>query len=159
VAPPDLPTGLPQPAPSAAPHAEQGARPSPARALLPRTVLVACSEPQLGDAVERVLRHHGEELAPTGVEVRRAHDGLSCLRQVELARPDLLVVSAQLDRMSAEDILRAWDVAHPSEALPAIVLSAGHGRDVPKGMSGAAVLRLPFDNEELVGLVGRALAS
>ena len=131
------------------------ARPEPA--LAPRRVLVACSDPAVLDAIERVLRHHAAELSATGLELGRAVDGVSCLQELQLAPPDLLVVHARLDRMSGPEVLEAWDRAHPGERLPAVLLSASFGQDVPDGLEVAATLQLPFENPELLEVVGRAL--
>lgn len=133
----------------------RGAYPAPR--LHARRVVIACGEPLLGEAVERVLKHHADELAPEGIEVRRVHDGVTCLQDIQLIRPALLVLHARLERMRADEILQAWDAAHPGDDLPVIVLSSQFGSDVPAGMPGAVVLRLPFDNAELVAVAARAL--
>lgn len=133
--------------------------PAPAPRLHACRVVVACPDPLLGDAIDRVLRHHADELAPEGMEIRRVHDGLTCLQDIQLTRPSLLVLHSRLDRMSVEEILQAWEAAHPGDGLPVIVLSSGFGADVPAGMPGAVVLRLPFDNAELVSVAARALES
>ena len=122
-------------------------------------VVVACPDPLLADTIDRVLRHHADDLAPEGLEIRRVHDGLTCLQDIQLTRPSLLVLHARLDRMTVEEILQAWDASHPGDNLPVIVLSSAFGSDVPAGMPGAVVLRLPFDNAELVAVAGRALES
>ena len=124
-----------------------------------RRVLVACAEPQLSELVERVLRHRAEDLSTDGLEVRRVVDGLTCLQAIEMDRPDLLILHARLDRMSPVEILEAWDRSHPGDRLPAILLSAAFGSDVPRGLAGAAVVNLPFDNGHLVDVVARALSS
>ena len=40
-----------------------------------------------------------------------------------------------------------------------ILLSAAFGSDVPRGLSGAAVVNLPFDNGHLADVVARALTA
>lgn len=132
--------------------------PSPFPTTQRRTVLVACCEPMLGEAVERILRQHADEIAPAGLDVRRVHDGRACLQQAGLARPDALVLSSHLDGLSPAEVLRALEVAHPGERIPSVVLSAGHGRDVPADLAATAVVQLPFDNQDLAAVVGRALA-
>lgn len=119
---------------------------------------MACPEPLLAETVERVLRHHAPDLAPEGLEVRRVLDGLTCLQDIQLTPPDLLILHARLEDMSAVDILQAWDSTHPGTSLPVIVLSSHFGSDVPRGMPGAVVVNLPFDNAELMGIVSRALS-
>jgi CheY-like chemotaxis protein len=126
---------------------------------LRRRVVVACPEPQLSELIERVLQSRAEDLAQDGLEVRRVADGLTCLQAIELDRPDLIILHARLDRMSPTEILEAWDRSHPGDRLPAIVLSAAFGSDVPRGLAGAAVVQLPFDNGHLVDVVARALSS
>lgn len=152
VTPGASPAGVPAPAAS-----RKSAAPAPR--LHGRRVVIACGDPHLAEAVERVLKHHADELAPEGLEIRRVHDGLTCLQDIQLTRPSLLVLHARLDRMAADEILQAWDAAHPGDSLPAIVLSAQFGSDVPAGMPGAVVVRLPFDNSELVAIAARALES
>lgn len=124
-----------------------------------RRVVVACAEPQLSELVERVLRTRAEELSTDGLEVRRVADGLTCLQAIELDRPDLIILHARLDRMSPVEILEAWDRSHPGDRLPAILLSAAFGSDIPLGLAGAAVVNLPFDNGHLVDVVARALSA
>ncbi len=141
----------PQAAPARIPEAAPGVRPHP------RRVMLACAEPVLGDTIERVLRHHVEDLAPEGLEIRRVHDGVTCLQDIQLIRPSLLILHSRLDRMAPDEILRAWDAAHPGDDLPAIVLSSGFGRDLPAGMPGAVVVQLPFANSEFIAVVARAL--
>ena len=96
-----------------------------------RRVVIACAEPQLSELVERVLRHRADDLSADGIEVRRVADGLTCLQAIELDRPDLIILHARLDRMSPVEILEAWDRSHPGDRLPAILLSAAFGSDVP----------------------------
>jgi hypothetical protein len=156
------PAGTPATTRSPAPEAvtstgSKGAVPAPR--LHGCRIVVACPEPHLADMLERVLRHHAEELAPEGLEVRRVHDGLTCLQEIQLTRPSLLVLHSRLDRMSVEEILQAWDASHPGDSLPVIVLSSGFGHDVPAGMPGAVVMKLPLDNAELVAVASRALES
>ena len=124
-----------------------------------RRVLIACAEPQLSELVERVLRHRADDLSSDGLEVRRVADGLTCLQAIELDRPDLIILHARLDRMSPVEILEAWDRSHPGDRLPAILLSAAFGSDVPRGFAGAAVVNLPFDNGHLVDVVARAFSA
>jgi DNA-binding response OmpR family regulator len=119
--------------------------------------VLACPDAGLGDAIERILHHHAAELAPEGLEIRRVADGLTCLQDIQLMPPSLLILHAGLERMGVAEILQAWDAAHPDENLPVIVLSAVFGSDVPRGMPGAVVVNLPFHNAELVALVARAL--
>lgn len=133
-------------------------RPEPSARPATRRVVVACGEAQLCELVERVLRHRAEDFASEGLEVRRVADGLTCLQEIELSRPDLVVLHARLDRMSPMEILEAWDRSHPGDRLPAIVLSSAFGSDLPRGAPGVAVVNLPFDNEHLVAVVTRALA-
>lgn len=141
----------------AQPVSRHGAAPAPR--VHPCRVVLACPDPQLGDSLERVLRHHADDLAPQGLEIRRVHDGMTCLQDIQLTRPALVVLHSRLDRMSVEEILQAWEATNPGDGLPVIVLSSGFGSDVPSGMPGAVVLRLPVDNSELVAVTARALES
>jgi CheY-like chemotaxis protein len=149
--------------PAVTPSHREGPVPAPARAarlaavLRPRLIVLACSDPQLGDALERVIRHHGAELAPTGVEVRRALDGVATLQQMELQRPDLLLVHARLDRMAPDEVVAAWERAHPDERVPLLVLSTAYGSDVPRALGAQPVVGIPCDNAQLVESVARAL--
>ena len=147
--------------PSRAPGhpASEHQRVLPAAHLQPRRIVVACPDPCLSEMVESILRHHEEQLAPMGLEVRRVADGLTCLQDVELTRPDLLVLHSRLERLAPAEILQAWDSAHPGDPLPVLILSPSYGKDVPRGMAGAVVVTLPFVNAELVALVERALGT
>ena len=141
--------------PSLRPRADEAA---PSVRPATRRVVVACGEAQLCELVERVLRHRAEDFASEGLEVRRVADGLTCLQEIELSRPDLVVLHSQLDKMSPLEILEAWDRSHPGDRLPAIVLSSAFGSDLPRGVPGVAVVNLPFDNAHLVAVVTRALS-
>ena len=123
----------------------------------PQRVLVACSDPFLSEALERILRSHQEDVAPGGLEVVRAHDGVTCLQKLKLQRPDLLVLHAGLDRTSSTEVMDAWRATEEGPALPVVVLSAVFGADVPEALSEEPQVHLPFDNRELVEKVAGAL--
>jgi CheY-like chemotaxis protein len=117
---------------------------------------VACSEPHVGELVEKVLRHRmGDDAV---LEIRRVADGVGCLQDIEMRRPDAVVLHGSLDGMSPAEILDAWRRSHPDERLPAIVLSASYGRDVPAGLA-CRVVNLPFDNAALADVIERELES
>lgn len=126
-------------------------------ALRPARVLLACGEPSLGETLERILRGHGEEVAPAGVSVRRVHDGLACLQALELERPDLLVLHASLDGMSGSEVVEAWRAAHPGERLPVLVLSSLWLADLTPALRTEESIALPCDNLELVERAARLL--
>lgn len=128
-------------------------------AIAPRRVLIACSEPATAEVLERLVRHHGPDLWPAGVDVRTAADGVRCLQLAELWRPDVLLVQPRLDRMAGAEVLDAWRRAHPGERLPAVALSSVFGADVPSRESFDGVLPVPWEGPELVETLARALSS
>ena len=129
----------------------------PAVAARPARVLLACGEPSLAQTLEQVLRGHGEEVAPAGVQVRRVLDGLACLQALELERPDLLVLHASLDRMTGAEVLEAWRAGHPGDRLPVLVLSSLWLADLTPELRSENTLALPCDNLELVERAARLL--
>lgn len=120
-------------------------------------VLLACADPSLSDTLERVLRGHGEDVAPTGVSVRRVHDGIACLQALEMGKPDLLVLHAALDRMTGAEVLQAWRAAHPGERLPVLVLSSLYLSDLSPELRREESIALPCDNLDLVERAARLL--
>jgi DNA-binding response OmpR family regulator len=120
-------------------------------------VLLACGDPSLSETLERVLRGHGEDVAPAGVAVRRVHDGVACLQALEMGTPDLLVLHSALDRMSGAEVLQAWRSAHPGERLPVLVLSSLYLSDLTPELYREESIALPCDNLDLVERAARLL--
>ena len=143
------------PAPGQLPAPRQQAR--TATSVRPARVLLACADPPLSETLERVLKGHGEEVAPTGVVVRRVHDGIACLQALEMVKPDLLVLHAALDRMSGAEVLQAWRSAHPGERLPVLVLSSLYLSDLTPELRCEESIALPCDNLDLVERAARLL--
>lgn len=131
------------------------ARPAPA--LRQARVLLACADPSLSETLERVLRGHGEDVTPAGVQVRRVHDGIACLQALEMGKPDLLVLHAALDRMTGAEVLRTWRATHPGERLPVLVLSSLYLSDLGPELRCEETIALPCDNLDLVERAARLL--
>lgn len=98
----------------------------------------------------------GEVLRGAGAEVREASDGAEGLALVEAERPDLVIVDFGMPGMSGVEVARALHETRPG--LGVLVVTGG---DSPKLGTVAglrlAVLRKPFESQELLGRVAEML--
>jgi CheY-like chemotaxis protein len=126
----------------------------PTQAAAPRTALVA-------DDSVAVRRLVAARLAADGYEVREAEDGVEALEAVLEQAPDVLLVDDVLPALSAVellDALRARDALGSTRVAFLIEYDAGLRRAALAGLAPRAVIRKPFDLDELSQRV-RELAS
>ena len=90
-----------------------------------------------------------------GFDVAVANDGLSALRQIDLQKPDLIVLDLQLPTLRGEAILRELH-SHPEMAdIPVIVVTGEEARAAIKQAS--AILRKPCAPDRLIRTIDRHL--
>jgi DNA-binding NtrC family response regulator len=99
-----------------------------------------------------------EILASDGIEVAEAEDGAAALRAYEAAPAPLVVTDLRMPRMDGLALLRELQSRSPA---PRVVVITAHGseRQAVEAMKSGAwdYFRKPFDNDELLAVVRRAL--
>lgn len=117
------------------------------------TVLVAESQPDLREVLDRLLRE--ASYVPTF-----AADAIQLIRAVARTPPDVLVLDADLawlDGVHALEVVRAM-----SRPFPIVVLACVSEPALDRAAERAgvvAVLRKPFRNAELLEAIARGLAA
>lgn len=112
------------------------------------TVLIVEDDPAVTEFMVPVLQ--GE-----GFSVRVAHTGGEALRQIEEARPDLILLDVLLPDMSGSELLARLR-QQPGPEIPVILCTARREEaDRAPEMEAAGVLRKPFSLDELVAAVRR----
>ena len=116
------------------------------------TIVVVEDDRNIADLVELYLRRDG-------VRVVQAEDGEKGIEAVHNQRPRLVVLDVGLpllDGVGVADALRAIY----GEALPIVVITAaGHAADKAGRVGAVAYLAKPFDVDELLAAVWRAVGS
>ena len=108
-----------------------------------RSVLVVDDEPYIVDLVTDLLE--GE-----GYRVRRAHDGIAALEEVDRATPDLVVADVMMPRLDGF----ALAARLRERGVPTILMSAA----VPApNEPGFVFIAKPFDIDRLLAEVARIL--
>ena len=111
------------------------------------TVLVAEDEAPLADVLADLLEDEG-------YRVRCVSDGEAALKEVESARPDLVISDISMPRMDGMQVAQRILQMRPS--IPLILMSA---RQLPQKLPGVVFVSKPFDLDLLLKLAERALAS
>ncbi len=107
-------------------------------------VLVADDDPALRDLVAQALEDDG-------FAVRRARDGVEALAAAERDPPDLVISDVQMPRLDGLELAARL----AARGVPVLLLSAVVH---PAPRRGLAWLAKPFDLDELLAVVRRALA-
>ena len=119
--------------------------------MTPVRVLVVDDDP----GVRYTLR---EILASEGLQVDEAADGLEALRRLELQPAALVVTDLRMPGMDGMELLRRLAARAPA---PRVIVITAHGseRQAVEAMKAGAhdYFRKPFDNEELLAVVRRAV--
>ncbi|HVI92817.1 MAG TPA: sigma-54 dependent transcriptional regulator, partial [Anaeromyxobacter sp.] len=101
-----------------------------------------------------------EILASAGVEVDEAADGVEALGRLDARPASLVVTDLRMPRMDGMELLRRVQARAPA---PRVVVITAHGseRQAVDAMKAGAYdyFRKPFDNDELLAVVRRALES
>ena len=131
-----------------APAAEPVSRPIEVVGGAGQTVLVIDDD----DSVRAVLV---ETLRGAGYSVVEAADGLQGLARLDDVRPDVAVVDFLMPGMNGDEVGRRLQRSLPE--LPILFVSGYYDTLALDGISGAAVLRKPFDERALLSAVAGAL--
>jgi signal transduction histidine kinase len=113
-----------------------------------QTVLVIDDD----DSVRAVLV---ETLKGAGYSVVEAADGLEGLAKLDAVKPDVAVVDFLMPGMNGDEVGRRLQRTMPK--LPILFVSGYYDTLALDGISGAAVLRKPFDDRTLLSAVAGAL--
>jgi len=114
-------------------------------------VLVVDDQPDICALAERVL-------TAEGYSVVTAHDGLEAIHAADAQFPDLVLMDIRMPKMGGIQALKRISKLHPN--TPVVMMSAsGEVRPAVEAMKLGAkdYLMVPFDPEELILLVRRAL--
>jgi two-component system, NtrC family, response regulator HydG len=99
-----------------------------------------------------------EILASAGLEVEEAADGLEALSRLDAHPAPLVVTDLRMPRMDGMELLRRLQARAPA---PRVVVITAHGseRQAVEAIKAGAYdyFRKPFDNDELLAVVRRAL--
>jgi len=114
-----------------------------------RPILVVDDDPDLREALSRILRTEGHVVIEAG-------DGPSALALSRQHAPSLLLLDGFMPDMDGEMVLSALRSELADEAPPAVVLTA-NGKQTERAVKSGAVLGLckPFQVEELLHAVER----
>ena len=113
------------------------------------------------DDDEGVRRSIGKVLVRAGHEVFEAPDGKVALTVLKDEPPDLVICDLFMPEMDGVEVLRELRRDYPD--LPVVAISGGayQGKvqllDVAKGLGAVAVLKKPFQLQELLGVVNDLL--
>lgn len=115
-------------------------------------ILVVDDEPDIVRMVVRTLEARGH-----AVEVAR--DGESALARCLEAPPDLMVLDANLPRLSGPEVIRRLRAAPATRSLPIILMSAAYVSlmEAAAGLGPDELIMKPFVRETLVRNVERLL--
>jgi two-component system NtrC family sensor kinase len=119
----------------------------------PTFILIADDNRDIRDFIERSV------LTPAGYQVRSVGDGLSALTLARELLPDLVITDLQMPGLTGLDLARRLRQDRPT--LPVILMTSEGSEQVAIEAlrAGAAdYLAKPFEAEQLLAAVGRALA-
>ena len=105
------------------------------------------------DDLRRMFR---TALSFAGFDVREANDGTTALRQIDLARPDLIVLDLVLPTLDGATVLAELASRTSMPEIPVVVVT-GWTRDDLAPLNARCVLRKPVAPEELVRVVEQCL--
>ncbi|MBE0625778.1 MAG: response regulator [Burkholderiales bacterium] len=120
-----------------------------------KRILIADDEPNIVTALEFLLQRNG-------YEVLLARDGETTLQQVELHRPDLVLLDVMMSVKSGYEVCQRMRERAEWQHIKIIMLSAkGREAEVNKGLSLGADLYVtkPFSTKELVAKIDELLGS
>jgi len=117
----------------------------------PRKVLIVDDEPNIVTALEFLLKR-------SGYEVRLATNGAEALEQVEIYRPDVVLMDVMMPIKSGFEVCQRMRERPELAHIKVVMLSAkGSEAEVSKGLSLGADLYItkPFSTQELVATINR----
>lgn len=117
-------------------------------------ILIAEDEPAILDPLRFILER-------AGWKVDAVEDGEAALTSVRRQRPRLLLLDIMLPRCSGLDVLKILRADPDLANIPVLILTArgqSHDRQLAVDLRADGFITKPFDNDELIGEVGRLLA-
>lgn len=120
-----------------------------------KKVLIVDDEPNIVAALEFLLEKNG-------YEVRAAGNGAEALEQLDMFRPDLVLLDVMVPKLSGYEVCQRMRAEPRWRDIKIVMLSAkGREVEVNKGMSLGADLYVtkPFSSTELVATIHRLLAA
>ncbi|MBX0326360.1 response regulator [Oscillochloris sp. ZM17-4] len=97
-----------------------------------------------------------EILTEEGYHIRVARNGVEALREVQIRRPDLILMDVAMPHMRGDQvILRLRDQAHGD--IPVILMTADQQPERFRGLGARQVIRKPFDLSYLLDAVAQNL--
>ena len=119
-----------------------------------RKVLVVDDEPAIARAIQRVLRTHG-------LVAEVAADGFQAGTKLMKERPLLMTLDLSMPGLSGYDVLSFVRETPEIQGTKILVISALGSEALQKAIDlGAdAVLNKPFENQELVDVIGKLLGA
>lgn len=118
-----------------------------------QTVLVADDEEDVRFLLSRLL-------GDVGYEVLLAQDGLEALQQIDVSKPDLMILDLMMPGLDGWGVLKRLET-HPDRPLVVLLTARGDSESFARGMRGgaAAYVTKPFRFHELIATVQGLLAS
>ena len=118
----------------------------------PLRILVVEDDAAIGSLLQ-------DAMIDEGYEVRHAPDGLQGLAVLESWRPNVIVLDLMMPVMDGETFRHEQHRRGLADDVPLLILSASRrALEVAADLGAAAVVRKPFDLDELVNLVNRLTA-
>ena len=93
-------------------------------------------------------------LALAGFDVETSADGLSALRSIDEARPDLVVLDLTLPRLDGRTVIRELRANRHTWSIPVVIVT---GTDDEYAVRAAGILRKPCSPEQLLQVVNSHL--
>jgi CheY-like chemotaxis protein len=118
-----------------------------------RRVLIVEDDDAIGSLVQQALLDEG------GYEVRRAGDGVEALEVLGGWRPDVIVLDLMMPRMDGWRFREEQRRRAIADDVPVLVASASRRVDSLDAGFAAAVIRKPFDLDELIRRVDELAGS
>lgn len=116
----------------------------------PFRILIVDDEPNIVMAIDFLM-------GQAGYETEKAYNGQEALEKVASFKPHLIILDVMMPRMDGFEVARTLRQDEANYRIKIVFLTAqGTDRDKAKGYGsgGDVYLTKPFDNQELVSLIG-----
>lgn len=121
-----------------------------------KLIMVVDDEENLRELVKAILE-------PGGFDVILVEDGNKCLEKLKKVKPDLVLMDMFMPKMSGRETVDRIRKNRKTKDLKVVFLTVARfsetGKDILGGMKVLDYITKPFDNEDLVRRVKRALKS
>jgi CheY-like chemotaxis protein len=121
---------------------------------MPKKIMVVDDEPSLLELVSAILSQEG-------FEVVRASSGQECLDKLKAIRPDLILMDMMMPGMSGRETTEKIRADPSTKSLKVVFLTVARfsegGKDALKNLKVVDYITKPFDNNDLVSRVKKAV--